>query len=75
MDVGWYTLLIALSSGTNSVFFFGFYFAILVASFRWGFAAGLRVTLASAALFTTVGFVTAPAAPVFQLHRFLPRPT
>src|SRR5262245_56253494 len=23
-DVGWYTVLVALSSGTNSVFFFGF---------------------------------------------------
>ncbi len=33
-DVAWFTLLIALSSGTNSIFFFGFFFAILVASFR-----------------------------------------
>jgi signal transduction histidine kinase len=75
LDVGWYTLLIALSSGTNSLFFFGFYFPILVAAFRWGFAAGIRVTLASAVLFTTVGFQTAPAAPAFELNRFLLRPT
>src|SRR5205814_1721557 len=56
IDVGWYTLLVALSNGTNSIFFFGFYFAILVASFRWGFASGLRVTLVSTALFALVGF-------------------
>ncbi len=74
VDVGWYTLLIALSSGTNSVFFFGFYFSILVASFRWGFASGLRVTLVSTVLFTTVGFKTAPE-PAFELNRFLLRPT
>lgn len=74
VDVGWYTLLIALSSGTNSVFFFGFYFSILVASFRWGFASGLRVTLVSTVLFTTVGFKTAPE-PAFELSRFLLRPT
>ena len=35
LDVGWYSLLISLSSGTSSVFFFGFYFAIMVAAFRW----------------------------------------
>jgi signal transduction histidine kinase len=73
-DVGWYTLLIALSSGTNSVFFFGFFFAILVASFRWGYASGLSVTLASTILFTVVGYLTAPAQPEFDLNRFLLRP-
>ena len=73
-DVGWYTLLIALSSGTNSVFFFGFFFAILVASFRWGYASGLSVTLASTILFTGVGYLTAPAQPEFDLNRFLLRP-
>src|SRR5438445_9437623 len=59
IDVGWYVLLIGLSSGTNSIFFY-FFFAILVASFQWGFRSCLRVTLVSVALFSTVGFVTAP---------------
>jgi signal transduction histidine kinase len=74
VDVGWYVLLIALTSGTSSIFFFGFFFSILVASFRWGFASGLRVTGASALLFSTIGFVTATVADRFELDRFLLRP-
>ena len=74
LDVAWYVLLVALSSGTNSIFFFFFFFAILVASFGWGFGSGLRVTLVSALLFTIVGYLTAPLEPHFQLNRFLLRP-
>src|SRR6266566_4461895 len=57
LDVGWYSLLISLSSGTSSVFFFGFYFAIMVAAFRWGFWPGIRVTVASAVAFTAIARV------------------
>jgi signal transduction histidine kinase len=74
VDVCWYLLFIALSSGTNSIFVFFFFFAILVASFEWGFAAGLRVAIVSATLFTLIGYLTAPAEPAFQLNRFLLRP-
>ncbi|HEU5090327.1 MAG TPA: histidine kinase, partial [Roseiflexaceae bacterium] len=74
IDVGWYTLLIALSSGTSSIFFFFFFFAILVASFRHGYRAGLAVVAASVMLFTLVGFVAAPKGEQFELNRFLLRP-
>ena len=74
LDVAWYLLLIALSSGTSSIFFLFFFFAILVASFRYGFAQGLGVTVLSASLFTGIGYLTAPAAPTFELNRFLLRP-
>jgi signal transduction histidine kinase len=74
IDVGWYLLLISLSSGTSSIFFFFFFFAALVASFLYGFAEGLRVAIVSAVLFTIVGFVTAQAGQPFELNRFLLRP-
>jgi signal transduction histidine kinase len=74
LDVAWYLPLIALSSGTNSIFFFFLFFAILGASFGWGFSAGLRVTIVSTVLFTVVGYATAPAGPEFQLNRLLLRP-
>ncbi|HYJ89290.1 MAG TPA: histidine kinase [Pyrinomonadaceae bacterium] len=74
IDVCWYVFLIALSSGTNSIFFFFFFFPILVSSFSSGFASGLRLTIASAVLFTIVGYLTAPSEPHFQLNRFLLRP-
>jgi signal transduction histidine kinase len=72
IDVFCYTVLIALSSGTNSIFFSFFYFSILIASFRWGFRSGMRVTLVSTVLFCTVGYLTAPVS--FDLNRFLLRP-
>jgi signal transduction histidine kinase len=74
VDVGWYLLFVALSSGTNSIFFLCFFFSILVASFQWGFDEGMRVTAASALLFTVVGYAAAPGWPEFELNRFLLRP-
>lgn len=75
VDIGWYLLLIALSSGTSSIFFYFFFFAILVASFRWGFREGALATLVSTVLFTIIGYATAPKGPDFELNRFLLRPT
>lgn len=74
IDVGWYLVLISLSSGTSSIFFFFLFFSILVASFLYGFAEGVRVTIVSAVLFTIVGFATAPVGQAFELNRFLLRP-
>jgi signal transduction histidine kinase len=74
IDVGWYVLLVALSSGTNSIFFFFFFFSILVASFRRGFWAGLRVVLVSVILFSIIGLTIEPAAETFEWNRFLLRP-
>lgn len=74
IDVGSFLVLVALSSGTNSIFFFFFFFAILVASFRLGFKAGLRVTIVSTLFFTLIGYATAPSDSNFELNRFLLRP-
>lgn len=74
IDVGCYLVIVALSSGTSSIFFFFFFFPILVASFRQGFAAGFRVAVTSSALFTVVGYLTAPGGQEFELNRFLLRP-
>ena len=52
LDICWFIALIALTNGTNSIFFTFFFFAILVASFGWGYSSGLYLTLVSAALFT-----------------------
>jgi len=74
IDVGCYTVLITLSSGTNSTFFFGYLFCIIVASFRWGFASGIRVAVASTLLFTFFGYLSSPPPPEFEAQRFLIRP-
>src|SRR5574341_192104 len=60
LDLVWYVALISASSGTSSIFFIFFFFPVLVASFRWGFAAGLLTTVISAVLFVTIGYLTAP---------------
>ena len=72
LDMAWYVALISASTGTSSIFFLFFFFPILVSSFCWGFASGLRVTVVSAILFITVGYFTAPE-PHFELNRFLLR--
>ncbi|HEX4946455.1 MAG TPA: histidine kinase [Blastocatellia bacterium] len=74
VDVGWYTLLISLSTGTNSLFFYGFYFAILVSSFRRGFISGFGTAIASAVIFTIVGVAIRYESGNFELNRFLIRP-
>lgn len=73
-DMIWFLLLTSLSSGTSSIFFNYFFFAVLVASFGWGYKAGLQLTLASAVLFTIVGVITTPQRPDFELNRLMLRP-
>ncbi len=73
LDMVWYLVLISLSSSTSSIFVNFFFFAILVASFGWGYSAGLRLTLVSAALFTIVGVLTAPEIHNFELNRLMLR--
>ncbi len=69
-DLGFYTLLVALTNATSSVFFLGLTFPILVASFRWGFVSGLRVVIVSAMLLTALGFfIVQPQSP--GLSRYL----
>ena len=53
-DVAFYSLLIALTDGTSSVFFLFYFYAILVASFCWGFREGMLVTIASSVLFASI---------------------
>ena len=75
IDVAWFTVLIALSNGPSSIFFFFYLFPILVASFRWGFAEGMRVTGTCTILFILFAYFAAgsPTAE-FELNRFLIRP-
>ncbi len=52
LDLFWFGLIILFTDGSRSLYFLFFFFAILTASFRWGYKEGARVTLASAAIFT-----------------------
>jgi signal transduction histidine kinase len=74
VDLGWTTLLIAVSEGTSSIFFQLYLFAILVASFHGGFRPGMSLVLASVLSFSVVGGLTAPTGPSFELDRSLIRP-
>lgn len=48
-------VLVACSGGAQSVFYLFFYFAILGASFHWGWREGVRATLGAVLLFVGVG--------------------
>lgn len=73
IDAAFYVALIGLSHGTNSIFFVLFFFCIIVASFRWGFAPGMRVTIVSVILYVIVGYAARPPIPEFDLGRFILR--
>ena len=52
LDLGWFAVFIAVTGDSRSLLFLFFLFAILAASFRWGFEEGARVTVAATALFS-----------------------
>ena len=74
LDMVWFLVITAFSNGSGSIFFSYFFFAILVASFGWGYLSGLRITLVSTILFTAVAIFTVPEAVSIALSRLLLRP-
>ena len=72
LDLVWYIPLIAFSNSTNSSFYYFFFFAIIVASFTWGLTDGLRLTLASAVIYTIVGTLNAGNRPINMGQLLLP---
>lgn len=72
LDIGWYGLMIHASGGAPSPFFSFFFFAILASAFRYGFDAGARLTLGSAAVVSVAVVATQGLA---SLHLLLLRAT
>ena len=73
-DLGWVTLLVAVSEGTSKIFYPLYLFPILHASFGRGFRVGFVVSVASAASFAGVGVLTAPRGPNLDLNSFVTSP-
>jgi signal transduction histidine kinase len=73
IDVSVYLTLIGLSGGSNSTYFTLLFFAILVASLRWGFTEGLGMTVVSVLLFGLTAFATQDQSSGVDLNRFLLR--
>lgn len=74
LDLLWYLPLVAFTSNTNSIFYYFFFFSIIVASFSWGLSDGLRLTLASASIYTIVGLFNAPAGKPIDMNLLLLAP-
>jgi signal transduction histidine kinase len=72
-DLAWYTILVALTDGVNSPFFFFYLFAIIVASSRLGYLSGLMVTSVSAALCVLMLVLAPPEGPI-DMARVAMRP-
>ena len=67
LDLIWYLPLVVFSRTTNSSFYYFFFFAIIVASFTWGLTEGLRLTLASAAIYTIIAGLLPGNRPLNRL--------
>ncbi|MGC2164897.1 MAG: histidine kinase [Gallionella sp.] len=74
IDTLFIAVLIALTGGVDSIFFFFFFFPILVSSFCWGYKEGIKVTIASAALFTVAGMVSTTFVNEFDLGEAILNP-
>jgi len=57
IDAIFFSCLIALTGGSDSIFFLYLFFPIIAASFFWGFNEGIRVTITVVALFTLFGIL------------------
>ena len=71
VDVFFYAYLIALTGGSSSFFFVGFFYSILVASFAWGFREGISVTVVSFMLFAMTGLISLSADDQHEIKRTL----
>ena len=67
LDLLWYVPLVIFTRNTNSSFYYFYFFAIIVASFTWGLSEGLRLTLASAAIYTIIALVAPGNRPLTRL--------
>jgi signal transduction histidine kinase len=72
LDLIWYLPLIAFT--TNGIFYYFFFFTIIVASFSWGLTDGLRLTLASAVIYTIIGVLNWPRDKPIQMNGLLMAP-
>ena len=72
LDLLWYLPLIAFTS--SNLFYYFFFFTIIVGSFSWGLNDGLRLTLASAAIYTVIGILNAPRGRPLQMNQLLMAP-
>jgi signal transduction histidine kinase len=72
LDLLWYLPLIAFTS--SNLFYYFFFFTIIVGSFSWGLNDGLRLTLASAAIYTVIGILNAPRNRPLQMNQLLMAP-
>lgn len=74
IDVICYLVLLTLTSGTSSIFFSFIFFPILVASFGWGYSAGLYLTLFSAFLLTLIPIFSPQHGPAIENTWLMLRP-
>jgi signal transduction histidine kinase len=73
IDFLFFLSLIALSGGSNSVFFNGLFFVVLATSFREGFARGLVVSLAGTGLYGVISVLSSEDLGTIQVNQFLLR--
>jgi signal transduction histidine kinase len=75
IDTLFFIVLVGLTGGAQSVYFYFFFFPIIVASFSWGFTEGIRVTAASVVLCAVVSLILGFMHDPYDLAETLLRPT
>ncbi len=74
IDTVFFLVLIALTAGSKSLYFPFLFFPIMVASFSWGFAEGIKVVVTTVVLYGLVILGLFMAHAPFELDETLMRP-
>lgn len=74
IDTVFFLILIALTAGSKSLYFPFLFFPIMVASFSWGFAEGIKVVVTTVVLYGVVILGLFLAHAPFELDETLMRP-
>ncbi len=74
IDTLFFSALIALTGGVDSIFFFFLFFPIIVAAFSLGSLAAQKVTIVSVLIFTIVGLIFIPPGKHYDLGAAIMRP-
>jgi signal transduction histidine kinase len=74
IDTLFFSCVIALTGGADSIFFLFLFFPIIVASFSMGFKEGQRVNIVSIILFTLVGLIFISPGQHYDMAEGIMRP-
>ena len=74
IDTIFFSFLVLVTGGVDSIFFFYFFFPIIISSFSWGLTEGIKVTAASTVLFSLASLISIITQQDYEISEAILRP-